>query len=651
MTTVPFGEWASPITARMLATTAIGLGEAVLDDGLAYWLEMRPTEGGRMVVVRTDPFSSPVDVTPEGFNARTMVHEYGGGSYTVRHGTVYFSNMPDARLYRHDADAEPVAITPETEGEQRFADGAITPDGRWWVGVRERHDLGPAMLDVVNELVAVPTDGSTRPRTIVGGHDFYSSPRVSPDGGTLAWLPWDLPWMPWDGCELSIAPLSPQAEIGEGTIVAGRIGEESIWDPEWSPEGDLVFASDRTGWWNLERIRGGDRHVLYAAEAEFGYPQWAMGERSIAFLGDGRIACHYDHAGRTHLAVLDPETSELLDLDLPLDALRWGPGIVADGSTIVCTAGSAIEPNQVVWLDFATRSVEVLRQSIDVPVDVAYFSQPEAIEFPTDGGLTAHGFYYPPTNPDVSGPAGERPPLMVVSHGGPTSASTPVLDLGVQFFTSRGFGVVDVNYGGSTGYGRAYRQRLNGTWGVTDLHDCVNAARFLVERGDADGDRVVIRGGSAGGYTTICALTYTDVFAAGTTFYGIADLVPFATDDTHKFECRYEYTLIGPWPEFEDTYRARSPINHTEQLTTPMLVLQGADDHVVPPSQAELIVGALRDNGIPYAYRLYEGEGHGFRRAETLIDARDAELSFYAQILGFEPAGSVPRLAIENLPG
>jgi dipeptidyl aminopeptidase/acylaminoacyl peptidase len=277
------------------------------------------------------------------------------------------------------------------------------------------------------------------------------------------------------------------------------------------------------------------------------------------------------------------------------------------------------------------------------------FSVPEAIEFPTDDGVTAHAFFYRPTNADVTGPEGERPPLMVLSHGGPTSSTTPLLDLGIQYFTSRGFGVVDVNYGGSTGYGRAYRQRLNGMWGVTDLRDCVNAAMFLVERGDVDGARLLIRGGSAGGYTTICALTYTDVFAAGTTFFGIADLVPFATDDTHKFECRYEYTLIGPWPEFEDTYRARSPINHTDQLSTPMLVLQGADDHVVPPSQAELIVGALRDRRVPHAYVLYEGEGHGFRRAETIISAREAELSFYAQILGFEPAGDIPTLAVENL--
>jgi len=300
-------------------------------------------------------------------------------------------------------------------------------------------------------------------------------------------------------------------------------------------------------------------------------------------------------------------------------------------------------------LDFAARSIEALQTSTSVPVDPGYLSVPEAIVFPTDDCLSAHALYYAPANPDAAAPADERAPLIVMSHGGPTSHCTPMLDLGIQFFTSRGFGVVDVNYGGSTGYGRDYRQRLNGNWGVVDLHDCISAANFLIERGDADRDRLLIRGGSAGGYTTMCALTFTDVFAAGTSYFGISDLVPFATDDTHKFECRYEYTLIGPWPEVEDTYHARSPINFVDLLSTPMLVLQGADDHVVPPSQAEVIVEALRSKSIPFAYELYAGEGHGFRKAETIVRSRNAELSFYAQILGFQPAGDVPTLAIEHL--
>ena len=647
MTTVaPYGSWSSPITAEMLATTVIGLGEAMLDDGMAYWIEERPTEGGRKVIVRGDPFSAPADVTPAGFNADTMVHEYGGGSYTVSHGVVFFSNREDARLYRQDPGAPPVPITPSTDATHRFADGVVTADGRWWIGVRERHDLGPAVADVRNELVAVPADGGDEPHVLATGHDFYSSPRVSPGDESVAWLSWDLPWMPWDGCELSVASLLPEATIGPPRVVAGRTGEESVWDPEWSPSGDLVFASDRSGWWNLERIREGARETLYSAEAEFGYPQWGLGERSIAFFADGRIVCHYDVGTRTHLAVLDPETRELTDLDLPHDALRWGPNIAVESSTILFSAGSTSLPTQVVWLDFAARSVEVLREAAEIGVDGAYLSEPQEIEFPTDGGLTAHAVYYPPTNPAFEGPPGERPPLIVLAHGGPTGSTSTHFDLGNQFWTSRGFAVVDVNYGGSTGYGRDYRQRLVGRWGVVDLQDCLAAADFLIARGDADGDRLVVRGGSAGGYLVMCALTFTDRFAAGTSYFGISDLVPFATGETHKFESGYVDTLIGPWPEAEATFRERSPINFTDRLATPMLVLQGDEDEVVPPAQAEVIVSALRANGIPHAYLLFRGEGHGFRRADSIVRARLAELSFYAQILGFEPADDVPVLEI-----
>jgi dipeptidyl aminopeptidase/acylaminoacyl peptidase len=365
-------------------------------------------------------------------------------------------------------------------------------------------------------------------------------------------------------------------------------------------------------------------------------------------LSDGRIVCLHDQDARTSVGVLDPETGELTDLDLPYDALQFGPSIDVAGSTIVFAAGSATRPTELVWLDFSARSVDVIKTSAESPVDHAYFSVPEAIDFPTEGGVTAHALFYPPTHPDATGPDGERPPLIVTAHGGPTGHTTAVFDLGVQFWTSRGLAVVDVNYGGSTGYGRAYRQRLNGMWGVVDLQDCVNAARFLVDRGDVDGDRLLVRGGSAGGYVVMCALTFTDVFAAGASYFGIADLVPFAQGDTHKFESHYEHTMIGPWPEAEDTYRARSPINFTDLLSAPMLVLQGADDEVVPPAQAELIVGVLEAKRIPHAYLLYEGEGHGFRKAETIVDARNAELSFYGQILGFEPAGDVPTLAIAD---
>jgi dipeptidyl aminopeptidase/acylaminoacyl peptidase len=645
----PYGTWSSPISAEMLATGAVGLGEPWLDDGVAYWIERRPTEGGRSVLVRADPFSAPADVVPEGVDVRTRAHGYGGGAYTVSHGTVVFSHDADRRLYRLDGGAEPVPITPEVDGRHRFADGRINADGTSWIGVRERHG-SDRNVDVVNELVHVPLDGSSEPRIVAGGRDFYAGPRIGPDGTELAFLAWDLPAMPWDGCELFVATLGADGTFGDPRPVAGRNGEESIWQPTWSPRGDLVFASDRSGWWNLERIRDGERRVLHAADAEFGYPQWAFDERSFAFLGDGSIVCWYERDGVSHLAILDPETGELLDLDVPHDALEWGPGVDADGTTILFIAGAAKIPNEVVWLDVAARSVDVLRTSAEVPVDPTYLAEPRAITFPTTGGAEAHALWYEPTNPDVVPPDDERPPLIVMSHGGPTSATTPIFALPLQYWTSRGFAVVDVNYGGSTGYGRAYRERLNGNWGVVDLEDCVAAARYLVELGGADPERLLIRGGSAGGYTTICALTFTEVFAGGASYYGIADLEPFATGDGHKFESRYEDSLVGPYPEEAERYRERSPIHAVDRLSTPMLVLQGSEDDVVPPSQAERIVEALRSRGIPHAYLVFEGEGHGFRAAGSIVRAREAELSFYAQILGFGPGDPVPKLPIAHLP-
>ncbi|HEY6567255.1 MAG TPA: S9 family peptidase [Actinomycetota bacterium] len=645
----PYGSWSSPISADMLATSGVSLGEPWLEDGQVYWLEARPSEQGRCVVMRADPWSSPTEVTPAGFNVRTKVHEYGGGSYVVHRGVIFFSNFADQRLYRQAPGADPVVLTAETGGAHRFADGRITDDGMWWIGVRERHEGEGTPADVVNELVVLPTDGLGAARVLASGRDFYADPRISPDGSMLSFIAWDLPWMPWDGCELFVGQLADDASLHEIRHIAGKDGEESIWGPEWSPAGDLCFASDRSGWWNLERLQAGERRTLCPMEAEFGFPHWVFGERSIGFLDDGRIVCWYERVGVQSLAVLDPETGELLDLDLPHTALHRGPELAVDGSTITFIAGAPELPAQLVWLDFSSRSVEVIRESAEVPVDRGYLSSPRQIEFPTDGERTAFAHFYAPANADHVAPDGALPPVIVMSHGGPTGESTPAFDLETQFWTSRGFAVVDVNYGGSSGFGREYRQRLNGTWGITDTNDCVNAARFLASQGEVDGDRLLIRGGSAGGYTTLCALTFHDDFAAGASYYGISDLEPFATGDTHKFESTYEHTLVGPWPDAADEYRARSPIHFVDMISTPMLILQGAEDEVVPPSQAEIMVDALKAKGLPYAYLLFQGEQHGFRMAETIRTAAEAELSFYCQILGVEPGNDIPRLRIENL--
>ena len=641
-----FGTWRSPISAEMVSLGGVALSQPWLEDGSVYWQESRPAEGGRSVLMHGAPFSEPVELTPQGFNVRTTVHEYGGGAYLIHLGTAFFANFADQRLYRQDPGADPVPITPESGGRDRYADGRVTPDARWLISVRERHPDPDDPSGVTNELVAMSPDGSAEPRVIRSGRDFYSTPRISRDGSMLCWLEWDLPWMPWDGSEVYVGELAGDATLEHVRRVAGRAGEESIFQPAWSPAGDLHFVSDRSGWWNLYREHDGHVRALHPAEAEFGWPQWVFGMAAYGFLGDGRIACLWERDGVQHVAVLDPERGELMDLDVPHSALR--PWVDVEDDRVAFIGGAPAIPDQVVLLDVTARSSDVIRSSSSLDLDEGYFSIPRQIEFPTDDGVTAFAHFYPPRNRDTSGANGERPPLIVLSHGGPTAEATPGFSLEKQFWTSRGFAVVDVNYGGSTGFGREYRQRMNGSWGIVDTADCINAARWLAARGEVDGDRLLITGGSAGGYTTLCALTMHDGFAAGASYYGLADLEAFVTGGTHKFESRYLFSLVGPYPEEAERYRSRSPIHFTDGISCPILLLQGSDDRVVPPSQAEIMVEALRQKGLPYAYLLFEGEQHGFRKSESTSRALEAELSFYAQVLGFE-RDDVPKLRIENL--
>jgi dipeptidyl aminopeptidase/acylaminoacyl peptidase len=642
----PYGTWRSPISAEMVSVGGVTLSQPRLENGSVYWQESRPSEDGRSVLMHAAPFSEAVEVTPPGFNIRTTVHEYGGGAYLIHRGTAFFSNFVDQRLYRQEAGADPWAITAESGGRDRYADGRVTPDGRWLIYVRERHPDPDDPSGVTNELVAIPPDGSAEPLIIRSGRDFYSSPRISPDGSMLCWLEWDLPWMPWDGSEVYVANLADDATLQHVRQVAGRAGEESIFQPAWSPAGDLHFVSDRTGWWNLYRERDGQVEALHPAEAEFGWPQWVFGMSAYGVLGDGRIACLWERDGVQHVALLDPESGELIDLDVPHSAMR--PTLDVEGDRVAFVGGGPSIPDQVVLLDVTARSMDVLRTSSSVNVEEEHFSIPRQIEFPTEDGVTAFAHFYPPRNRDAAGTGGERPPLIVMSHGGPTAEASPGFSLETQFWTSRGFAVVDVNYGGSTGFGRRYRQRLNNNWGVVDTADCINAARWLADQGEVDGDRLLITGGSAGGYTTLCALTMHDGFAAGTSYFGLADLESFVTGGTHKFESRYLFSLVGPYPEEAERYRSRSPINFTDGISCPMLLLQGAEDRVVPPAQAEIMVEALKRKSLPYAYVLFEGEQHGFRKAESNRRALESELSFYAQVLGFD-RDDVPALQIENL--
>jgi dipeptidyl aminopeptidase/acylaminoacyl peptidase len=642
--TVPFGSWPSPISAELVAAGGVSLDEVRVDGETVYWVEGRPLERGRQVVCRARPGHPAEDVTPEGSNARTRVHEYGGGAYTVDGGTVFFSNFDDQRLYRLDPGADrPRPITPEppSRAAHRFADAHPTPDGRRLVCVRERHEDG----QVHNELVAVPADGGGAPVVLAAGRDFYACPRVSPDGRRLAWLEWDHPNMPWDGTELRLAALAGDALAGDPVTVAGG-PEESVFQPEWSPDGVLHLVSDASGWWNLYRAGPEGLEALAPASEEFGHPQWVFGLSTYAFLPGGRIACIHGRGPMQRLGVLDAGGT-LSDLELPFTAF-YPPQLRALGDRLACIAGSPTTPAAVVVIDPAAGGVEVLRSGEDHELDPGYLTVPEPIEFPTRGGQTAHALYYPPANRDVQGPTGERPPLVVVSHGGPTSGAVSDLRLGFQLFTSRGIAVVDVDYGGSSGYGRAYRRRLDGRWGIVDVDDCVAAARHLAERGLADPDRLAIRGGSAGGYTTLCALTFRDDFHAGASYYGVADLATLARD-THKFESRYLDRLVGPLPEAEARYRERSPIHFTDRLSCPVILLQGLEDEVVPPSQAETMAAALDAKGIPYAYLPFPGEQHGFRQAAHIRRALEAELFFYGRVFGFDLADEVDPVPIAHL--
>ncbi len=635
----PHGSWRSPIDAGMIASEIIRLGQVRLDGDDVYWLEERPAEGGRSVVVRRTAGGNTVDVNGSPFNARTRVHEYGGGAYTVANGTVFFSNYDDQRLYRQDPGSQPRPITPEAK--LRFADAIVDRKRERLICVCEDHtDPGG---EVVNSLVGLGTHGDQPIESLVSGNDFYASPRLSADGSRLAWLTWNHPNMPWDGTELWIAELDQDGAIGKCQRVAGGV-DESIFQPEWSPDGILYFVSDRGGWWNLYRWHHGWTQPVIEMEAEFGSPQWVFGLSTYAFESADRIICALTQNGAWHLAIVDTARARLSRIDTAYTEIAYVQA--ASGYAVFRAATPASFP-AIVKLDLPTGQMEALRLASHINIEPGYLSSPELIEFATVQGM-AHGVFYEPRNRDYGPPAGERPPLLVVIHGGPTAATSTALSPSIQYWTSRGFAVLDVNYGGSTGYGRAYRQRLDGQWGVVDIDDCVSGARHLVEQGRVDAERQAIRGGSAGGYTTLSALTFRDQFRAGASYYGVSDLAALA-EETHKFESRYLDRLVGPYPERRELYVQRSPIHHADQLSCPVIFFQGLEDKVVPPNQAEMMVEALRSKGIPVAYIAFEREQHGFRRTETIKRALEAELYFYSRVFGFPLAEGVAPVVIENL--
>jgi len=684
---VPFGEWPSPILAADVARGRLRLSYPIVVGGEVWWQEGRPEEGGRVTVAHRAAGGKLTDLVPAPWNARTRVHEYGGLSYlpvprasvrpagsggrAPRGHAIVFANYADQRLYVAGADADgkqaPHAITPDlVTGDGgtrvagldptglRFADFALSPDRREVWCVQERHSAGK----VTRSIVAVPLDGSAAGdpaaiRQLVTGADFFAFPTPSPDGKLLAWICWNHPHMPWDGTELRVAPVTPGGEAGQETVGSGRLVKgglrESVLAPAWRDNTSLYVVTDWTGWWNIYQVglAGEPPQALYPAEEEFAGPLWQLGGRPFARLGDGRLAVVHGRGG-LRLGVLDPDTSELTDLDLP-PVSEFGPALSADGTSVAALAGGPLHPLSVVLVDTAASRLEVLRAEVGDGPDEAYLPVPRPVEVEGRYGRVVHALVYPPTSPDATGPEGQRPPYVVWVHGGPTGHVVGLLDIEKAYFTSRGIGIIDVNYGGSTGYGRLYRERLRRQWGVVDVEDAVAAARSLAEAGEADPARLAIRGGSAGGWTALAAVTTGTaggaVFSAATSYYGVSDLRGFATH-THDFESRYLDGLIGPLPGFEAVYAERAPVGHVTDATCPILLLQGLDDPVVPPEQSESIAKDLAAHGTPHAYIAFEGESHGFRSAEAIATSLEAELSFYGQILGFTPPG-VPAVKLQ----
>jgi dipeptidyl aminopeptidase/acylaminoacyl peptidase len=631
------GAWPSPISAAIVAAGASPLSQVALDGADVYWLAGRASEGGRTTLLRQRG-QDVAEMTPASFNVRSRVHEYGGGALLVADGTVYFSNFADNRLYVVSEGYGPVALS--SAGAHRYADFVLDSGRRRLIGVREDH---AGESHPVNTICAIGLDGAET--VLVEGSDFYAAPRLSPDGRQLAWLSWNHPNMPWQGTALWLADVDAGGALANSRLVAGGV-DESICQPEWSPSGVLHFVSDRSGWWNLYRLAGAALQPLCERAAEFGMPHWAFGDSTYGFRSDEEIVCTYIENGVSRLAQLSTASGKLQLIANPYEEIRH---LRVAGSVVALLGGAPTIPLELARIDLYTGGHEVLARSITELPEAGNLSVPESISYPTSGHRIAHAFYYPPRNAEYEAAPGSKAPLMVISHGGPTSMATNTLKLATQYWTSRGFAVLDVNYGGSSGFGRAYREALKGQWGVVDVDDCVAGARHLAARGLVDPERLVIRGGSAGGLTTLCALTFHDVFKAGASYYGVSDLKGL-DDDSHKFESHYNEYLIAPQPEAQTLYMLRSPINHADQLKRPMIFFQGLDDKVVPPQQSEVMVNALREAGVPVAYITLEGEGHGFRKADSIIRTLEAELYFYLRVFGIASPEALATVAIDNLP-
>jgi dipeptidyl aminopeptidase/acylaminoacyl peptidase len=633
-----YGAWPSPISARTVSAAGAGIMAPTFDGDALYWLESRPKEGGRLIVMRLGDDDAAEEITPAGYNVRTRVHEYGGGAYHVANGVIYFANFSDQTLYMQLPGGAPKPLT--VDEQVRFADFVHDPSHARLISVREDHRSDG---EAINAIVAIDLNGNQSGKILITGADFYAYPRPNAPANKLAWIAWDHPNMPWDNVGLFIADVDAQGEV----INAKRVNEgfdESVLDLKWSAKGDLHFIADRSGWWNLYRFDGCETRAVTALEAELAGPLWGLGQSNYALLDDNTAIISYSGAEGGALARADLSNGSLVPINTDFSSRT---NIVGNGSAYAFIAGSTTDTQRLVRSNTANDQLKPVRQPSSIDFDPKIISVCEPIEFPTQNRDTAHAHFYPPHSPTHEA-ADDAPPLIVKIHGGPTAQSSSDLQLAIQYWTSRGFAVVDVNYSGSSGYGRAYRKRLNGAWGVRDLTDTIDAVKHLINTGKADANKVAIRGGSAGGYTTLSALAFSDIFKAGANYYGVSDLEALAKD-THKFESRYLDTLVAPYPSGKKIYEARSPIHHLAGFSEPLIVFQGLEDEIVPPNQSELIVAALTKKGVPVAYLPFEGEQHGFRRAENIVRSLEAELYFYGKIFGFEPADKIEPVQILNL--
>jgi dipeptidyl aminopeptidase/acylaminoacyl peptidase len=636
--TAPYGSWRSPITAEFITTGVTGLSALASHDDALYWLESRPAEAGRTTLMTLHD-GAIKELTPAPYNVRSRVHEYGGGAYAATPGGIFFVNFSDQNLYRANLDgAPPTRITAGT-AETRYADFVYDERHARLISVMER----PGPNEPENCLVAI--DVATGVVTdLVRGHDFYAAPRIAPGGAQLCFLSWDHPNMPWDGTQLHVGEFDAGGALMNDTIVAGGAAE-SIVQPEWMSAERIVFASDQSGFWNLYSYDSSGIYCIYSDAAEYAAPAWSFGARHFVALGPRHVVAQRIHNGAATMSIIDIDRG--IATPLPSDWQVFD-ALTVSGGRIYCIAGRSDRLQAIIWLDPAGHDTGTVAAAGRLGVDSRWFSTPESIEFATRDGQFAHAYFYAPHNPEFTALPAELPPLLVMSHGGPTSAAQRSINFRIQYYTSRGWAVVDVDYGGSSGFGRAYRTRLDGNWGVVDVHDCEDAVGHLARAHRIDPNRVAIRGSSAGGYTTLAALTFGETFRAGASHYGIGDLEALARD-THKFESRYLERLIGPYPQARDVYVARSPIHHVDRLKCPVVFFQGLEDRIVPPNQAQAMVDALRRKQLPVAYVAFAGEQHGFRQADNIKRALDGEYLFFARVFGFEPADTLPELPIENL--